>query len=277
MFAFLFDFFTKKQIDTFGAIPLDACTVVRPYLLERAGIQRGTVILFAVPYFSPSCTDPERNLSAYAVSRDYHNYFSSLYDELLPALSSRFPTARFAAFSDHSPIAEVEAAAKAGLGVIGKNRLLLTEKYSSYVFLGEIVTDLLLDCHAAPVSYCPDCGACTSHCPMNELGECLSALTQKKGVLSEREQNALLRYGTVWGCDRCQECCPYTQRALQSKTIFSPIDFFNAHTLPHLTQERLLRMSDKEFARRAYAWRKKDTILRNLRIFEERPKGDTSC
>lgn len=278
MFTFLFDFFQKKRIDTFGTVPLTSCRIIRPHLLERVGIQNGTAILFAVPYFSSACLDPERNLSAYAVSRDYHVYFSELFEELLPLLRARFPHARFSAFSDHSPIAEVEAAAKAGLGVIGKNRLLLTEKYSSYIFLGEIITDMILECKEHPVRACSMCGACEKNCPMETLGECLSALTQKKGDLTANEQNALRAYKTVWGCDRCQESCPHTARAIHGKTIFSPIPFFQEAPISCLTQETLSQMNEEEFSKRAYAWRKKDTILRNLRIFEDTDqKGDLSC
>lgn len=269
MFSFLSDFFAKKQINTFGIIPLADCRLLRPYLLERAGIGDGSVILFAVPYFSPACLSPDRNISSYAVSRDYHGYFEQLFDELLPLLRERFPQARFAAYSDHSPIAEVEAAAKAGLGVIGKNQLLLTEKYSSYVFLGEIITDLKTDIPAGEIRTCINCGACTKHCPMERIGSCLSALTQKKGTLTEEEEAIIANHGSAWGCDLCQEYCPYTRRAIDKRTIFSPIPFFAENTISHLTQAVVQAMNDTEFSSRAYAWRGRNTVLRNLSILEK--------
>ncbi|MBR2721877.1 MAG: epoxyqueuosine reductase [Clostridia bacterium] len=268
MFSFLSNFFAKKGIDCFAPIPLADCSVVRPYLLERAGISDGTAILFAVPYFSSDSTLP-RNLSAYSVPRDYHAYFKSLFEELLPQLRERFPQYRFAGFSDHSPIAEIEAACRAGLGVLGKNHLLITKRYASYVFLGEIITDARLECASQPIGYCSDCGACQAACPMTTHGGvCLSALTQKKGELTDGEIVYLREYSSVWGCDICQEVCPHTKQALKDKTIFSPIPYFLENTIPYLTKEILDAMTDEEFETRAYAWRTRAVISRNLDLLE---------
>ncbi len=276
MFEILLDFLQKKNIDLVGAVPLSACRITRPYLLERAKIQSGTVFMLAIPYYTPACEDESRCISAYAVSRDYHLFFEALYEELLPALAERFPNNHFAAFADHSPISELHAAARAGLGIIGKNGLLLTEKYGSYVFLGEIITDIEIPCEVQEVKLCEDCGACVNACPsvVSEKSVCLSALSQKKGELSEEEKKILLASGTVWGCDRCQECCPYNLRAKKAGTIYSQIPFFNEETLPSPTAKEIENMSDAEFSARAYSWRGRDTILRNLRLCK---KGDTSC
>ena len=275
MFAILSNFFQEKGIKYFSPIALADCKVVRPYLLERAGISEGTAVLFAVPYLSRDGIDPERNLSAYSVPRDYHLYFERLFSELLTQLRNAFPKHRFVGFSDHSPIDEVDAAARAGLGVVGKNHLLITPDYASFVFLGELVTDAKLDATPKPVSYCEDCGACMHACPASACGGCLSALTQKKGDLTNGEKAAIVSYGSVWGCDLCQTVCPHTKRALDAGTIFTPIPFFTKQTLPRLTLERLDAMSDEEFSQRAYAWRGRKTIRRNLLLMRE--KGEPKC
>ncbi len=276
MFAFLSDFLQKKAIDCFAPIALSDCNVTRPYLLDRAGISDGTVIILAVPYYTVACESPDRNLSAYAVSRDYHGFFASLFDELILLLKKNFPEHRFAGFADHSPIEETVAAARAGLGVIGKNHLLITKKYSSYVFLGELVTDAILPTKLSPIDFCEACGACMRACPADDCGGCLSALTQKKGELTEEETAAILRYGSAWGCDRCQEVCPHTMRAIADRSILSPIPYFSEQTLPHLTSNILDAMSEEEFSRRAYAWRGRDTIRRNLILMEDhRTKKET--
>ena len=149
-------------------ISLADSRVLRPYLLERAGISadrvsNGSVIMLAVPYAVPC---QKRTVSMYAVAKDYHAYFDALFASVLPALRADFPDHIFAGFADHSPIAEVDAACKAGLGVMGTNGLLLTERHSSYVFLGEIITTLPTDNKALPVGHCPDCGACRRACPV---------------------------------------------------------------------------------------------------------------
>ena len=276
MFEILLNFLQRKNIDLVGVLPLSDCNVTRPYLLERVNISSGTVFMMAIPYRTPACDDPKRSISAYAVSRDYHLFFAKLFDELLPYLAEKFPNNRFAAFADHSPISELHAAARAGLGVIGKNGLLLTPKYGSYVFLGEVITDFEIPCRAHEVNFCEDCGACKNACPtaVAEKNLCLSALSQKKGKLTEEEERILLSSNTVWGCDRCQECCPYNHRAMAAGTIYSPIPFFYEKPISSPTTEEIKNMSDKDFSERAYSWRGRETILRNLRICE---KGDTQC
>ncbi len=273
MFTILSTFLQKNYIKLYSYIPLADCKIKKPYLLERAGISSGTVVMLAVPYYTHICNTRERNLSAYAVSRDYHLFFRRLYDELLSLLQAHFPAAKFAAFADHSPIDEIHAAAASGLGVIGKNGLLLTEDYGSYIFLGEIITDLQISCKVQEVQTCTDCGACIKACPARIKNiDCLSALTQKKGTLTADEEKDILELNSVWGCDVCQAVCPYNKRALQSGSIYSPIPFFEDSAIAVLRTSDLNEMSDEEFSARAYSWRGKETILRNLKLFE---KGDT--
>ena len=278
MFAFLSSFFAKESIDCYAPLPLSECRIVKPYLLERTGIESGTVIMMAIPYFSSACTDPNRNISAYAVSRDYHLFYKKLFERLLSELRKRFPQNKFAAFADHSPIDELEAAAKSGLGIIGKNHLLITPKYSSYVFLGELITDMELPCHAHPVHECENCGKCMELCPAKECGGCLSALTQKKGELSQEEKELILKFGSLWGCDICQQVCPHTQKALKSHSIETPIPFFNEQSIPCLSSGIVEEMSDETFSERAYSWRGRETIIRNLKLAEEQAEqGGLGC
>ena len=279
MFSILINFLQKKHIDLCAAVPLSSCTVTKPYLLAREGISDGSVFIFAIPYFTPSCLRDDRNVSTYAVSKDYHIFFAKLFEECIPLLRSAFPNNRFCAFADHSPIMEVEAAAMGGLGLLGKNGTLITEAYSSYVFLGEIITDAAIPTASDfSIAYCEGCGRCLNACPKREIGQCLSALTQQKGALTDTEADALIKNGIAWGCDICQEVCPHTARAIQNKTIFTPVQFFYDSPISHLTASQIEDMSREEFTCRAYAWRKKETILRNLQILEKaKQKGDRLC
>ncbi len=267
---FFRDFFEKEKIELYGILPLDECKIIRPYLLERCGVTGGSAVIFAVPYYSREAEIDGRNVSLYAVPRDYHLYFQELSHRFCEAAKRELPTSKFGFFSDHSPIDEVNAAAKAGIGIIGRNHLLITEKYSSFIFLGEIVCDLELQGEAEEIRFCENCGLCSDSCPVDlSVDECLSALTQKKGNLDRVEKEKILRHGLVWGCDRCQTACPHTKRAINEGTIYSPIDFFSEKCLPALTAKALENMTDEDFNARAYSWRGRETILRNLKLFEE--------
>ena len=260
---------SERGITLAAPVPLSALTVTRPYLLERNGITNGTAFLFAVPYYTTACDDCARNISCYAVSADYHRFFGALFEEILPILREKFPQNRFVGFTDHSPIAEGEAAVKAGLGMFGCNHLFLTKAHSSFVFLGEIMTDALIPCEVKEISVCTACGACKKACPVGlDVTGCLSALTQKKGTLTSEEKQVLLEHGMAWGCDTCQLVCPVTKAAKKAGTLYSSIPFFNHNTIPHLTADAVRAMSDEEFSARAYSWRGREVILRNLEILE---------
>ena len=158
----------------------------------------------------------------------------------------------------------------AGLGILGKHGLLITEKYSSYIFLGEIITDSVWDIHPKEVAHCDGCGACEVACPLarGEIDSCLSEITQKKQPLSQQEQAMLGRYNTVWGCDLCQQACPHTRYAKEQGTIYTPLTFFEEDTLPMLSRESISKMDDEAFASRAYSWRGREILSRNLTLSE---------
>ena len=269
MIDYIKELLNEQNIFCFAPIGLSDCKVVRPYLLQTEGIADGTAFIIAVPYYTELC-DGKRNISAYAVSRDYHGYFKQLFANILPKLKEKYRGNKFAGFADHSPIAEVEAAARAGLGIIGDNHMLITEKYSSYVFLGEIITDISIEVEAKEITYCEHCGICMSECPYNkgECSECLSAVTQKKGELTQSEKSIMKKYGYAWGCDICQETCPHTISAIKSGSIYSPIEYFRVGATPLINKATVEKMSADEFSLIAYSWRGKETILRNLSLFE---------
>lgn len=265
----IIDLLLERGISLASPIPLEACLILRPYKLERCGFSPDstlTAYMFAVPYFAEY---PKGNLSAYAVPRDYHGYFTALFAELIPILQKEYEGYRFFGFADNSPIDERDAAAKAGLGILGDNGLLITKKYSSYVFLGEIITDLpCADAKTFSVVKCEGCGACKKNCPASN-GVCLSALTQKKGAFTKDEEDIIRNCGTIWGCDICQEVCPHTKRALREGTIYTDIDYFKCDLISALTVERLQKMSSEEFDLRAYSWRGRETVERNLQLLKK--------
>jgi len=259
----------EKQIELFAPIGLSDCKIIKKYLLEKADIspESGTAVMIAVPYTVKD--ELGGNISEYAKSRDYHLFFASLFGEILPVLRQEFPEYSFEGFTDHSPIDEINASAIAGLGIIGTNGLLITKKYSSFIFIGEIVTSAEIKYEKHEVELCENCGLCLSACPIGcDKRLCLSALTQKKGALSAEEAEIIVAHKSAWGCDICQKVCPHTKKAAESGTLYSSIPFFKQNRIPYLTYDLINEMSEDEFKERAYSWRGKPTLLRNLSLLE---------
>ncbi len=269
--------FKDEYIEKIAHLPFSVCRVSLPRLLENLSFAPRSVLLFLMPYY----VDTPKNFSAYAAAEDYHIYIQELSKRLLPRLEKLFPSYSFALFTDHSPIDERHAAVLAGLGVFGKNGLLLTKEYSSFLFIGEILTDipaeLLGNYRLYPLTSCEDCGACRRACPTGILrGEgqyCLSAVTQKKGELSQEEQELMRRCQTAWGCDICQNVCPYTAKAKACGSIYTPIPFFKENRITEFSSEMLAALDKASFARRAFGWRGRHVAERNAKILERKKDG----
>lgn len=263
----------EQQISQVGFLPFADTILLHPRLAPD-GAQ--SVILLLAPY---DTGEPYSDgVSAYAHVLDYHRFYVELYECVLPALQKRFPEQHFWGFADHSPINEKDAAAKAGLGVIGCHSLLINPIYGSYVFIGSLLTDLHIPCQAQEIQFCRRCGACIHACPGQAVtptgilpAACMSALSQKKRLT--KEELALLRkHHIAWGCDRCQEVCPYNRERRPTE-----IPFFLQHRHKAFTAAEVAAMDDETFARQSFSWRGKDRILENLLNLESDKENSNIC
>lgn len=231
-----------------------------------------TVLAAAFPYFTGETAG---NLSVYARGMDYHAVLLRRLTISCNILSTKYPSYTFLPGADNSPLPERQAAWKAGLGLRGKNGLLLLPPYGSYVFLGTILTNLALEpklSTSTPADVCISCGKCLQACPSRALEggvfhieRCLSGLTQKKGALSPQEAALLKRHPTVWGCDLCQTVCPYN-----SAPKTTPLPEFSEGYRASLTLAELDGLTNKtfraRFGRYAFAWRGPGPLKRNLKL-----------
>lgn len=257
-------FFEGEGIASFGCVPYDGAFVSREkYLADRYTGARVTLCAFAVPYY---VEDARRNISVYAVPQDYHLYFDGLFARLYEYAALHLPDVSLRAFSDTSPFDERALAAACGLGSVGDNGLLINPLYGSYVFLGSIVCSASLTPPAGAAGgerQCTHCGACSAACP--SPGLCLSRITQTKGELSGEHIQMIKDGGCAWGCDICQSVCPANAGVPESG-----IEFFRVGRIPWLTPQTVRDMSKEQFARRAYAWKGRACILRNLEILKDK-------
>ena len=255
----------SMNIEYCAVLPYADCIEAAPRIRERSGFAPKAVIIYLLPYYTGKAV----NISAYASSLDYHILLREVGEKIISFLSSYYPNAKFRSFGDHSPIDERHAALIGGLGIAGDNGLLINEKYGSYVFIGDVITDIDPDLLGAtapiePVG-CEHCGACRSACPTGILrgegADCLSAITQRKGELTESEKALIREFNTAWGCDRCQSFCPhnYTPR-------LTPIEFFYRDRIDLLNREILDSMDAAAFSARAFAWRGRAVPERNVDI-----------
>ena len=270
MQAFLSQFFESEHISAWAALDIRDTRTTRPYLLDRLDFTPKTAILFLAPYYAG---DTE-NLSRYAAPRDYHLYMKDLFARFSSALSAYAQDLHAAGFSDHSPIDERDAAARAGLGLLGDNGLIINERYGSFVFIGEILTDAPpAACGAVTPTAprrCAGCGACRAACPSGilrgESDKCLSAITQQKAPLSDDEIALVRRANTAWGCDDCQSACPHNQKAIREGSAMTPIPFFQEKRITRITPALLSDMTAADFAARAFSFRGRAVLERNLAI-----------
>lgn len=240
---------------------------------QRIPQDAASVLVCLFPYYTGE--HKERNISRYAMVTDYHMIAGEYLKRFCEALQEVFPQNQFEPFTDNSPIREVSAAFHAGLGRRGKNGLILHPKYGSYVFIGEVVTDLVLQ-PDQPLNpgECIGCGKCQNVCPQGALQSdgsvclerCRSHITQKKGELTDWEIGQIQDGGLIWGCDICNDVCPMNQEA----KVLTPVPEFLESAVAVLDAqiaERLLKT-------RAYNYRGKKTILRNIQLLEGANEDD---
>ncbi len=221
-----------------------------------------SVIVYLFPYYLGEDFYENSNVSKYAVSEDYHNIAGDYLYKISQKLKVDFPDNEFSFFCDNSPVKEADAAFLCGLGVKGRNSLLIHKDYGSYVFIGEIVTDLEFFEYSLPEDRdCLNCGKCEKAC----LGEaikkgrvdkekCFSHISQKKGELAEDEKKLFIKSDSIWGCDICQKVCPMNENIKPT-----PINEFYKTAKPRYE-------TDDNIEKRAFAWRGEKVIKRNFEI-----------
>jgi epoxyqueuosine reductase len=189
----------------------------------RSVIVTGTLYNTDRPYSDELSPDVAR-ISRYAWGDDYHDVLKARLDALMAWMreQSEHPfDAR--AYVDTGPVQERVYAQYAGLGWIGKNTCLINPEVGSWLFLGEIICTLPLEPDTQGLEQCGSCTRCLDACPTGALVEpgmldsnrCLSYLTiELRSEIPDDHRTALGSH--IYGCDICQEVCPYNRPAPRS-------------------------------------------------------------
>jgi epoxyqueuosine reductase len=182
---------------------------------------------------------PRGWISRYAWGDDYHEILWEKLNELSAAMRGHFvETFELRAYADTGPIHERAAAKYAGLGWLGKNTLLINQSLGSWLFLGVMLTSLPLAptlglSDAPPPDRCGTCRRCLEACPTQAIVEpyvldasrCIAYLTiELRGSIPEQFRDAMGRH--VFGCDICQDVCPWNRKSPRTQLVeFQPRAF----------------------------------------------------
>ena len=239
-----------------------------------------SVVVVGVNYWQgtfPALKKDQVRISRYAMGKDYHMVISEKLSLFSEFLKKETKTKKTKCYTDTGPLPEKELAQRAGLGWIGKNTLLITEEFGSWVFLGEILVDTELTPDKPAKNRCGDCNICISTCPGNALilpyildtEKCTAFQTvKKKGDLPPWFPNKNNDY--IFGCDICQEVCPYNSNPITTKTK----DFLPDNRLINPSLEYLQNLSKEEFnslfSQTPIKWAGREVFIRNLKAFTKK-------
>ncbi|WP_109301489.1 tRNA epoxyqueuosine(34) reductase QueG [Aquimarina sp. AU474] len=191
-----------------------------------------TVISLLLNYFpSRGQQDPEApKISKYAYGTDYHFVIKDKLKQLLNFIQEEIGEVHGRAFVDSAPVLDKAWAAKSGLGWIGKNSNLITQKVGSFYFIAELIVDLELEYDTPVTDHCGSCTACIDACPTQAIVEpyvvdgskCISYFTiELKEEIPTSYQNQFDDW--MFGCDVCQDVCPWNRFSKpHNEPLFNP-------------------------------------------------------
>jgi epoxyqueuosine reductase len=217
-----------------------------------------SIVCVGLAYYQEMPDSPDESagkIARYAWGRDYHKVIKgklrAMERRLREALGAEGEALVTRSYSDTGPILEREFAARAGLGWVGKNTLLIHPQKGSWFLLGEMVLSVELEPDGPIGDHCGTCRRCIEACPTEAItpyqvngAKCISYLTiEHRGEIEAGFHGPMREAGYVIGCDICQEVCPFNRRPLQT----SEADFAVRMPAPAVGLSEILRWQEAEW------------------------------
>jgi epoxyqueuosine reductase len=215
-------------------------------------------------------------ISKYAYGQDYHHVIKEKLKELLHFIQTEICEVSGRAFVDSAPVLDKAWAAKSGLGWVGKNSNLITQKVGSFYFIAELIIDLELEYDSSTTDHCGSCTACLDACPSEAIvapyvvdgSKCISYFTiELKDNLPQEMKGKFDDW--MFGCDVCQDVCPWNRFSKpHNETLFqanSDILNFSKSDWEEITVDTF----QKVFKNSALKRTKYDGLLRNINFLKK--------
>lgn len=213
---------------------------------------------------------------------DYHHILRRKLKMLEDYIASKVPEAKFKSMVDTGELVDRAVAERAGIGWSGKNCSIITPEFGSYVYLGEMITNLPFAPDAPMEDQCGTCTKCLDACPTGALVQggqlnsqrCIAFLTQTKGFLPEEFRDKL--GNRIYGCDSCQTACPVNK----GKDFHLHPETEPDSEIAKPLLKPILHISNRDFKERfgpvSGSWRGKKPIQRNAVIALAHYKDETA-
>lgn len=235
-----------------------------------------SVISLLLNYYPSEQQNPESyKISKYAYGEDYHFVIKDKLKSLLQFIQEEIGEVNGRVFVDSAPVLDKAWAAKSGLGWIGKNANLITQKVGSFYFIAELIIDLELEYDLPTTDHCGTCTACIDACPTQAIiqpyvvdgSKCISYYTiELKDNLPQEMKGQFEDW--VFGCDVCQDVCPWNRFAKpHHELLFQPkpeLLNFSKRDWEELTQETFAKVFKNSAVKRT----KFEGLTRNINFLK---------
>ncbi len=229
-----------------------------------------TIISFGVNYYSEipkDCIFPR-----YLTKFDYHIVIKSMLEKLTEKLKKEIGNFEYRIFVDSGPVLEKYWAKKSGIGFCGKNSLIINPEFGSFIFLCEMIIDKEIEPDKEIKNLCGKCKKCMEACPTGaiikegiiDIRKCISYLTIEKKELSEEEKILIKKGNRIFGCEICQEICPFNKNLKETEKE----DLKIPEVIKNLKSENLEKMPLNELEKIF----RKTSLERKIKNFFDRKK-----